>query len=89
MWESYPALVGLESKSGPLPQISCHVGEGLRAALIVSVMSRQCAHQLLRGPLAVLRRESRREAARRQRICQLQWAYSKGGTGEVGIERRH
>lgn len=83
---AYPVLVSLELDEGALAQVSAHVSEGLWHALVVAVVRGQRAHQLLRRPLPVLRRQARRQAARGQRVCQLQRSYSRGIIARMGIQ---
>lgn len=83
---THSALVGLQLDQGALAQVSGHVGEGLRSVLVVvAVVRRQRAHQLLGRPLAVLRGEAGGQAAGRQSVGQLQRPYSGGIMGRVGI----
>lgn len=78
--------MGLQLDQGALAQVSGHVGEGLRSVLVVvAVVRRQRAHQLLGRPLAVLRGEAGGQAAGRQSVGQLQRPYSGGIMGRVGI----
>ena len=47
--------MSLQLDEGALPQVACHVGKGLRPALVVvAVVGGQRADQLLGRPLAVL-----------------------------------
>lgn len=78
--------MSLQFDEGTLPQVPGHVGEGLRPALVVvAVVRRQRADQLLGGPLAVLRGQPGGEAAGRQSVGQLQRPYSGGIMGRMGI----
>lgn len=51
----YPVLVSLQLDEGALAQIPAHVRQGLGAGLAVPVVSGQGPHELLGGPLPVLR----------------------------------
>lgn len=82
---THPALVGFQLDEGALPQVPRHVGEGLRTALVVAVMGRQRADQLLGRPLTMLGGQPGRQAAGRQSVGQLQRAYSGGIMGRMGI----
>lgn len=72
MCVSYPVLMSLQLDGGALAQVPSHVCQGLRAALVVAVVSGEGPHQLLSGPLPVLRGQPGGEAAGGQGVGQLQ-----------------
>lgn len=78
--------MGLQLYAGTLSQVPRHVSKRLGSALaVVTVVSGECADQLLGGPLAMLRGQPRGQAAGRQSIGQLQRPYSGGIMGRMGI----